>query len=140
MLIAVAYDVRDDKRRTKLSDALQNYGKHVQLSVFECLLEEPQVERMPRAVERIIASEENTVRWHHERELAGHSTVGRQRPDSRSTTAGREVRSAEQLYSRAASNSWSAASAFSGGYRWVNCSNLARCAPRSAAVTVGVSE
>lgn len=62
MLIAIAYDVRDDRRRTKLSDALQNYGKRVQLSVFECLLDEPQVERMRRTVERIIATEEDTVR------------------------------------------------------------------------------
>lgn len=62
MLIAVAYDVRDDKRRTKLADALQNYGKRVQLSVFECLLEEPQVERMRRTVERIVAVGEDSVR------------------------------------------------------------------------------
>lgn len=62
MLIAVAYDVRDDKRRTKLADALQNYGKRVQLSVFECLLDEPQVERVRKAVARIIATEEDTVR------------------------------------------------------------------------------
>lgn len=62
MLIAVAYDVRDDKRRTKLADALENFGKRVQLSVFECLLEEPQVERMRRAIERIIAAEEDSVR------------------------------------------------------------------------------
>ena len=62
MLIAVAYDVRDDKRRTRLSDALQNYGKRVQLSVFECLLEEPQVERLRMTVAKIIATEEDTVR------------------------------------------------------------------------------
>jgi CRISPR-associated protein Cas2 len=62
MLIAVAYDVRDDKRRTKLSDALQNYGKRVQLSVFECLLDEAQVERLREMVGRIIAAEEDTVR------------------------------------------------------------------------------
>ena len=62
MLIAVAYDVRDDKRRGKLSDALQNYGKRVQLSVFECLLEEAQIERLRRTVARIIAAEEDSVR------------------------------------------------------------------------------
>lgn len=62
MLIAVAYDVRDDKRRTKLADALQNYGRRVQLSVFECLLEEPQVERLRQAVGRIVATEEDSVR------------------------------------------------------------------------------
>ena len=46
MLIAVAYDIPDDRRRTKLSEHLENFGRRVQLSVFECLLEEKQVERM----------------------------------------------------------------------------------------------
>lgn len=62
MLIAIAYGVRDDKRRARPFDALQNYGKRVQLSVFECLLDEPQAERMRRTIERIIATEEDTVR------------------------------------------------------------------------------
>jgi CRISPR-associated protein Cas2 len=36
------YDVADDKRRTKLFDALMDRGEHVQYSVFLCELNEPE--------------------------------------------------------------------------------------------------
>jgi len=62
MLIAVAYDIPSDRRRTKLADHLENFGRRVQLSVFECLLEEKQVERMRAGIERLIDTEEDTVR------------------------------------------------------------------------------
>ncbi|MFW6012336.1 MAG: CRISPR-associated endonuclease Cas2 [bacterium] len=69
MLITVSYDIRDDHRRTKVADALQNYGRRVQLSVFECLLEEAQVERMRRSLERLIEPQEDSVRIYR---LCGH--------------------------------------------------------------------
>jgi CRISPR-associated protein Cas2 len=62
MLIAVAYDVRDDRRRTKLAAALEDFGHRVQLSVFECLLEEKELARMRRRIERLIQPQEDSVR------------------------------------------------------------------------------
>lgn len=62
MLIAVAYDIPDDRRRTKLAEHLKNFGKRVQLSVFECLLEEKQAERMKAGIVRLVEAEEDTVR------------------------------------------------------------------------------
>ena len=62
MLIAVAYDIPDDRRRTKLADHLENFGQRVQLSVFECLLEEKQMERMKAGILRLIDEEEDAVR------------------------------------------------------------------------------
>lgn len=62
MLVTVSYDIRDDKRRAKAAHALQNFGRRVQLSVFECLLEEAQVERLRKALGRIVDEEEDSVR------------------------------------------------------------------------------
>ncbi len=38
MLIVIAYDISDDKTRTKLHKTLRRYGERVQFSVFECIL------------------------------------------------------------------------------------------------------
>jgi len=62
MLIAVAYDIPDDRRRTKLAEHLENFGRRVQLSVFECLLEEKQLERMKAGIVRLADEEKDTVR------------------------------------------------------------------------------
>ena len=34
MLTVVSYDVRDDRRRTRLAHALKDFGERVQYSVF----------------------------------------------------------------------------------------------------------
>ena len=34
----IAYDISDDKRRTRVFDTLKDYGDHVQFSVFLCAL------------------------------------------------------------------------------------------------------
>lgn len=38
MFYLIAYDISDDKRRKKIADLLEGYGKRVQFSVFECVL------------------------------------------------------------------------------------------------------
>ena len=55
--LVVVYDISDDKRRTRLHNTLLNYGTPVQYSVFECLLEPEQVNKMKEAVERVIHPE-----------------------------------------------------------------------------------
>lgn len=62
MLIAVAYDIPDDRRRTKLATLLEDYGRRVQLSVFECLLDERQLARMRHRIERLIRPDEDSIR------------------------------------------------------------------------------
>lgn len=39
-LYAIAYDIPDDNRRVKMANLLKSYGERVQLSVFECYLDE----------------------------------------------------------------------------------------------------
>ena len=62
MLIVVSYDVPSDRRRAKLAHALEDFGRRVQLSVFECLLDEDQVQRMKARIERLTKPEEDSVR------------------------------------------------------------------------------
>lgn len=51
MIYLVAYDVADDKRRARVVKRLQNFGRRIQFSVFECDLESVDYLRMCRKVE-----------------------------------------------------------------------------------------
>jgi CRISPR-associated protein Cas2 len=62
MLIVVSYDVRDDRRRTRLAHALKDFGERVQYSVFECRLDSEALENLRRRVERLIDPEKDSVR------------------------------------------------------------------------------
>jgi len=62
--LLVVYDISSDKRRTKLHNALLDYGTPVQYSVFECLLEPKQLERMRKAVRRVIRPRVDQVRYY----------------------------------------------------------------------------
>lgn len=63
--ILITYDISDDKRRTKLHNALLNYGTPVQFSVFECLLDEVGEKKMKAAVRRIIRPKLDNVRYYY---------------------------------------------------------------------------
>ncbi len=63
--ILVTYDIGDDKRRTRLHNALLNYGTPVQYSVFECLLDAAREKEMRRAVRRIIRPKLDNVRYYY---------------------------------------------------------------------------
>ena len=63
--IVVVYDISDDRRRTKLHDALEQYGSPVQYSVFECLLDPKGLERMKKTVGKIIRKKVDRVRYYY---------------------------------------------------------------------------
>jgi len=63
--VVVVYDISNDRRRTKLHDALLNYGTPVQYSVFECLLDEEGLQRMKRAVRKVIRPRVDRVRYYY---------------------------------------------------------------------------
>ncbi|NKQ35672.1 MAG: CRISPR-associated endonuclease Cas2 [Chloroflexi bacterium] len=63
--ILIAYDISNDKRRTKLHNALLDYGTPVQYSVFECLLDEKTEKKMRKAVSRIIRPRKDHVRYYY---------------------------------------------------------------------------
>ena len=62
--ILVVYDISDDRRRTKLHDALLDFGTPVQYSVFECLLTPKQEARMRSRVKKIIRPKKDRVRFY----------------------------------------------------------------------------
>jgi CRISPR-associated protein Cas2 len=42
----ISYDISNDRIRTKIAKELENFGKRVQYSVFECDISEKQYERL----------------------------------------------------------------------------------------------
>lgn len=80
--IVVVYDISNDKRRTKLHNALKDFGSPVQYSVFECLLNANGVTRMKKAVGKIIKPRLDRVRYY---------TLCRQCVEGIEVTSGPEV-------------------------------------------------
>ena len=65
MLVVVAYDIPNDRRRTKLARLLTDFGTRVQYSVFECRLDEvDRFEKMLSRVRKLIDTEEDRVRFY----------------------------------------------------------------------------
>ena len=65
MYFVVSYDIRDDKRRTRIHKTLKNFGQRVQFSVFECSLSKEQVLRLQHALKQIIKEEDHdSVRFY----------------------------------------------------------------------------
>jgi CRISPR-associated protein Cas2 len=62
--ILVVYDISSDKRRTKLHDALLDFGTPVQYSVFECLLTAKREEQMHKKIRKIIRPRKDNVRFY----------------------------------------------------------------------------
>ena len=61
MRYLVAYDVADDKRRVQVAKRLQNFGKRIQYSLFECDLEAVDYLRMCRKVEAALNLKEDRL-------------------------------------------------------------------------------
>ena len=61
-LYAVAYDIPDDTRRVKLANLLKSYGERVQLSVFECYLDERLLEDLRRRARRLLDLGQDALR------------------------------------------------------------------------------
>jgi len=54
----------NDRRRTRLYNALQDFGTPVQYSVFECLLHNEEFRQLKQRVEKIIKAKEDHVRYY----------------------------------------------------------------------------
>lgn len=62
MFYLVSYDIPEDRRRVKLAKTLLDFGRRVQYSVFECLLERDLLEEMVGRIEGIIDEAQDSVR------------------------------------------------------------------------------
>ncbi|MBE9233284.1 CRISPR-associated endonuclease Cas2 [Cuspidothrix issatschenkoi LEGE 03284] len=60
----IVYDIPCDKRRQKISELLEGYGKRVQYSVFECLLNQSQYTELKKRLHKQINSSEDSIRFY----------------------------------------------------------------------------
>ncbi len=61
-LYVVAYDIPDDRRRTRVHKALSGFGRWTQYSVFECHLTEKERIMMLEKVGRLLKPAEDSLR------------------------------------------------------------------------------
>lgn len=64
MLYVVTYDIADDRRRRKVATLLEGYGRRVQFSVFECVLEAAKFEELRRRLKGRVRLPEDSVRFY----------------------------------------------------------------------------
>jgi CRISPR-associated protein Cas2 len=62
--LLIVYDISNDKRRTKLHNALLDFGTPVQYSVFEVHADAKDLERLKKAVKKIIRPKKDNVRYY----------------------------------------------------------------------------
>src|SRR5437763_4425830 len=60
----IAYDIRDDKRRTKVHKILLGYGKWTQYSLFECFLTRKDLILLQSKLGEYLINTEDSVRFY----------------------------------------------------------------------------
>lgn len=64
MLYVIAYDIPNDKRRTKIHRALCGAGEWTQFSLFECFLDDRELVRLKAKLDHLIEPAEDSVRFY----------------------------------------------------------------------------
>lgn len=62
MFVLVSYDIVDDRRRAKTSRLLLAFGDRVQRSVFECNLDEKELQKLVKKLTPLIDRREDSAR------------------------------------------------------------------------------
>jgi len=57
----IAYDIVDDRKRTKAADTLKDYGMRIQKSVFDCALKEAAIDELKDKLKTIIDAKEDSI-------------------------------------------------------------------------------
>jgi CRISPR-associated protein Cas2 len=78
--VVIAYDIPDDRRRTRLHNKLKSFGTAVQYSVFEAILDRTNLARMKEMIRAEIKGEDLVrlyflCRHCRRRTIAIHGTV-----------------------------------------------------------------
>jgi len=61
----IAYDIPDDKRRTKVHQILLGYGKWTQYSLFECFLNRKQLVLLRSRLAEHLVPRQDSVRFYY---------------------------------------------------------------------------
>ncbi|MDZ4874748.1 MAG: CRISPR-associated endonuclease Cas2 2 [Chroococcidiopsis cubana SAG 39.79] len=64
LFYVVVYDIPDDRRRKKVSDLLEGYGKRVQYSVFECILTQTKYDELRQRLRKRVKLAEDSIRFY----------------------------------------------------------------------------
>ncbi len=65
MYIIISYDIKNDKRRTKIHKALKDYGDWVQYSVFECDLTQKEFVKLRHRLKKLLDdNDDDSVRFY----------------------------------------------------------------------------
>jgi CRISPR-associated protein Cas2 len=83
MLVVVVYDIADDRRRLRLSNFLEGFGRRVQESVFECFIDLDEMQKLYKRVQKQVKSDLDNVRfyWVPSDALPKTLTIGSQLPE-----------------------------------------------------------
>ncbi len=57
----IAYDIIDDKKRSRVANTLKDYGQRIQKSVFECRLNGENFREMKQRLGKIINKKEDSI-------------------------------------------------------------------------------
>ena len=82
MLILVIYDIPNNKRRQKLSNFLEGYGRRVQRSAFECFLTLSEMKKLYEQLTKLVIPAEDDVRlyWINADSMSRTLTLGSRPP------------------------------------------------------------
>lgn len=83
MLVLVVYDIPNDKKRTKLSNFLEGYGRRIQYSVFECFISLNEMQDLYKMIKKRVDSTEDNVRlyWISQEAVSRTLTIGSKSPE-----------------------------------------------------------
>lgn len=59
--VLIAYDIANDNTRNKIAKQLKNYGSRINLSVFECMLTDKQLEKLQNSILKKIDTKTDTI-------------------------------------------------------------------------------
>lgn len=63
-LYVVAYDISNDRRRTKVHKALSGFGRWTQYSLFECYLSDKETIALRARLDGVLDASEDSVRFY----------------------------------------------------------------------------
>lgn len=62
MFYVVSYDVADDRRRSRVAKTMEDFGRRVQFSVFDCSLGDEALMKLRKRLQGLIDQETDSVR------------------------------------------------------------------------------
>lgn len=65
IFILIAYDIADDRRLKQVAKLMEAYGERVQKSVFECVIDEQQLQNLTHKLKHLMKRKEDKVQFYN---------------------------------------------------------------------------